>query len=86
MDTLNSIKFQHPTVASAVEEIFGGPAKRVLVVHDVESDEVIKEAQEQYGIEIWLMRNLLSELDAAIKTGGHRDDVLRLLQLLHYSR
>lgn len=36
-------KFKHPTVDSAVEEIFGGPTKRVLVVHDVESNKVKKE-------------------------------------------
>ncbi len=42
MDTLNEIKFSHPTVAKAVTEIFGNSEyKKVLVVWDVEEESVL---------------------------------------------
>ena len=83
MDTLNEIKFSHPTVVKAVAEIFGGSEYgRVLVVWDVEDVSVIKQAKSLYGIEVWKMSDILSELMREVKTKAYRDDVLRTLQLI----
>jgi len=41
LDTLNEIKFAHPTVAKVIREIFGsGEYKKVLVVWEVENESV----------------------------------------------
>jgi hypothetical protein len=83
MDTLNEIKFAHPTVVKAVTEIFGSSEyKKVLVVWEVQDESVIEKAKTLYGIEIWKMSDVLSELIREVKTKAYRDDVLRTVQLI----
>ena len=83
LDTLNEVKFAHPVVAAKVKEIFGtGEYRKVLVVWDVESSEVIKQAKAVYGIEVWRISDILNEIKKELKTQPFRDDVLRTLQLV----
>jgi hypothetical protein len=83
MDTLNEIKFSHPTVVKAVTEILGtSHYRKVLVVWDVEEESVIEQAKSLYGIEVWKMSDLMSELIREVKTKAYRDDVLRTVQLI----
>ncbi len=83
MDTLNAIKFSHPTIVNAVAEIFGSSDyRKVLVVWDVEDESVIEKTKKLYGIEIWRMSDILTELIREVKTKAYRDDVLRTLQLI----
>lgn len=83
MDTLNEIKFSHPTVAKAVTEIFGSSEyRKVLVVWDVEEESVIGQAKSLYDIEVWKMSDLMDELIQEVKTKAYRDDILRTLQLI----
>ena len=86
MDTLNEIKFSHPTVVKAVTEIFGSSQyKKVLVVWDVEEESVIEQAKSLYDIEVWKMSDIMSELIREVKTKAYRDDVLRTIQLISRS-
>ena len=85
IDTLNAIKFAHPTVVKAVNEIFGGSSKykKVLVVWEVEDEGVVEQAKRSpYNIEIWKMSDILRELIREVKTKAYRDDVLRTIQLI----
>ena len=83
MDTLNEIKFSHPTVVKAVTEIFGSSEyRKVLVVWDVEEESVVEQAKSLYGIEIWKVSDIMGELIREVKTKAYRDDVLRTLQLI----
>ena len=83
LDTLNAIKFSHPTVVKSVKEIFGGEEyRKVLVVWDVEDSSVIEQAKSVYDIEIWKISNIMSELMREVKTKPYRDDVLRTIQLI----
>ena len=84
LDTLNEIKFAHPTVVSAVKEIFGGGEyKKVLVVWEVEDASVIEHAKRSpYNIEIWKISDIMSELIREVKTKPYRNDVLRTIQLI----
>jgi len=83
LDTLNEIKFAHPTVVNAVGEIFGGGTyKKVLVVWDVEDKGIIGQAKSIYNIEIWKISNIISELMQEVKTRPYRNDVLRTIQLI----
>jgi hypothetical protein len=83
LDTLNEIKFTNPTVANAVEKIFGsGKYEKVLVVWDVEEESVIEQAKSLYDIEVWKVSDIMGELIREVKTKAYRDDVLRTLQLI----
>lgn len=83
LDTLNEIKFAHPTVVNAVREIFGGGAyRKVLVVWDVEDSAVIEQAKSHYDIEVWKISNVMSELVREVKSRPYRNDVLRTIQLI----
>jgi hypothetical protein len=83
LDTLNEIKFAHPTVVSAVREIFGGGEyRKVLVVWDVEDSAVIEQAKSHYDIEVWKISNIISELTGEVKSRPYRNDVLRTIQLI----
>ena len=83
LDTLNEIKFAHPTVVNAVKEIFGGGAyKKVLVVWDVEDSGVIQQAKSIYDIEIWKISDIISKLMQEVKSKPYRNDVLRTIQLI----
>jgi len=83
MDTLNEIKFAHPTVVKAVTEIFGSKKyTKVLVVWDVEGESVIEQTKKLYGIEIWKISDIMTELIGEVKTKAYRDDVLRTVQLI----
>jgi len=86
LDTLNEIKFSHPIVTSKVKQILGtSEYKKVLVVWDVQTDEVIEKAKEDYSIEIWKMSDILSELTKEVGNQSFRDDVLRTIQLISKS-
>jgi len=83
LDTLNEIKFAHPTVVNAVKEIFGGcEYKKVLVVWDVEDSSVIEQTKSHYDIEVWKISNIISELTGEVKSRPYRNDVLRTIQLI----
>lgn len=83
MDTLNEIKFSHPTVVNAVTEILGSSDyRKVLVAWDVEGKSVIERAKSLYNIEIWKISDIMSELIREVKTKPYRDDVLRTIQLI----
>jgi len=83
VDTLNEIKFSHPTVVNAVKEIFGsGEYKKVLVMWDVEDSGVIEQAKSIYNVEIWKMADLMNQLMREVKTKPYRNDVLRTIQLI----
>jgi hypothetical protein len=83
MDTLNEIKFSHPTVVNAITEIFGASKyKKVLVVWEVQDQNVIEQAKSIYEVEIWRVSDLLSELIREVKTKAFRDDILRTVQLI----
>jgi hypothetical protein len=82
MDTLNEIKFSHPTVVKAATEIFGGEYEKVLVVWDVEEKNVVEQAKSLYGIEVWKMSEIISQLTQVVNTKSYRDDVLRTIQLI----
>jgi hypothetical protein len=83
LDTLNEIKFAHPTVINAVKEIFGGGEyRKVLVVWDVEDSGVIEQAKSHYSIEVWKMADLMNQLMQKVKTKPYRNDVLRAIQLI----
>jgi hypothetical protein len=83
LDTLNEIKFAHPTVVNAVKEIFGGcEYKKVLVVWDVEDSSVIEQTKSIYNIEVWKISGIISELMQEVKSKPYRNDVLRTIQLI----
>jgi hypothetical protein len=83
MDTLNEIKFSHPTVVNAVREIFGSSEyRKVLVVWDVEDAEVVEQARNIYNVEVWKMADLMNQLVREVKTKPYRNDVLRTIQLI----
>jgi len=83
MDTLNEIKFVHPVVTNKVGEIFGSSEyRKVLVVWDVEDSKVIEQAKAVYGIEVWKISDVLSEMMKKIGTKSYRDDALRIVQLI----
>lgn len=83
LDTLNEIKFSHPTVIKAVKEIFGSSEyRKVLVVWDVEESRVIEQAKSLYQIDIWKISNIISQLTQEVKTKPYRNDVLRTIQLI----
>jgi hypothetical protein len=83
LDTLNEIKFSHPTVVNAITGIFGtGEYKKVLVVWDVEDSSIIEQAKSLYQIDIWKISNIISQLTREVKTKPHRNDVLRTIQLI----
>lgn len=76
-------KFEDPRVKEKIVEVFGkAPYEKILVVWDVSEPSVIPYAKEKYGINIWLIRNLLKDLG---KISGSRDDVLRLAELFYHS-
>jgi len=83
LDTLNEIKFAHPVVTYKVKQIFGSSEyTKVLVVWDVQNSEVIRQANEVYGIEIWRISDIMEEMIKEVETKAYRNDVLRTLQLI----
>ena len=69
LDTLNQIKFTHPTMVNAIKQIFGtNKYQKVLVVWEVENNIVIEKAKELYNIEIWKMPNIMRELAQKVNT------------------
>jgi len=86
LDTLNEIKFVHPTVTNKVTEIFGSSDyKKVLVVWDVQNSEVVEQAKAVYNIEVWKISDVLREMMRNIGTKSYRDDALRIVQLISKS-
>ena len=53
---------------------------KALVVWDAENAEVITQAKALYGIEVWKISDILSEMRKELKTQPFRDDVLRTMQ------
>ena len=83
LDTLNEIKFAHPTVVKALNQIFGsGGYKKVLVVWDVQDNKVIEQAKNVYSIEVWKISEIINHLMKEVKTRPYRNDVLRTVQLI----
>ena len=83
LDTLHEIKFAHPIVTNKVKQIFGSSDyRKVLVVWDVQDSEVITGARDVYGIEVWKIQDVISEMMKEIKSRSYRDDVLRTVQLI----
>jgi hypothetical protein len=54
----------------------------VLVVWEVEDNKVIEQAKSVYGIEVWKISDVLSEMMNKIGTKSYRDDALRIVQLI----
>ena len=80
---MNEIKFSPPAVVNGCREIFGcGDYKRVLVVWDVQEPDVIEQAKKLYGIEVWRISDIITELIHEVGAKAYRDDVLRLVQLI----
>jgi hypothetical protein len=83
MDTLNSLKFSPPAVVDACTKIFGcSTYRKVLVVWSVREPSLIEQAKILYGIETWLISDLITELMQKIGAKGYRDDILRIVQLI----
>lgn len=83
LDTLNEIKFKPQIVVDKVKEIFGSSEyKKVLVVWDIQSDDVVEQAKVVYDIEVWKLPEIISEMRRKIGTKSYRDDVLRTVQLI----
>jgi len=83
LDTLNAIKFAHPTVANSVKRILGSSEyRKVLVVWDVEERSVIEKTKNLYNIEIWKISDIINESVQEVKSKPYRDDVLRTIQLI----
>jgi len=83
LDTLNEIKFVHPTVTNKVTEILGSSKyNKILVVWQVEDNQVIEQAKDQYNIEVWKITDVLDEMMRKIGTKSYRDDALRIIQLI----
>jgi len=83
LNTLSEIKFVHPIVTDKIKQIFRtNKYKKVLVVWDVQSSEVIKQAKAVYGIEVWLISDILNEMKKELKTQPFRNDILRTIQLI----
>lgn len=83
LDTLNEIKFAHPVVNNKIEQIFGSSEyTKVLVVWDIQNSEVIRQAKDVYGIEIWKISDIMEEMIKEVETKAYRNDVLRTLQLI----
>lgn len=83
MNTLNEIKFAHPVVTGKIKQVFGtSEYRKILVVWDVETGEVVKGAKDVYDIEVWKMSDVMSEMMKEIGTKSYRDDVLRAVQLI----
>jgi len=83
MDTLSKIKFEHSIVTSKVKEVFGSSEyKKVLVVWDVQDNNVIEQAKNVYGIEVWRISEIIDHLMKEVKTRPYRNDVLRTVQLI----
>jgi hypothetical protein len=87
LDTLNEIKFSPPAVVNGCREIFGcSDYKRVLVVWNVQEPNVIEEAKKLYGIEVWRISDIITDLIREVGTKAYRDDILRLIQLISVSK
>ena len=43
---------------------------------------MIKQAKEFYGIDVWRISDIINELMSKLDTKAHRDDILRLVQLI----
>ena len=55
------------------------------MVWDLRDEQVVKQAKEKFGIEIWFMDVLIPQLQVLALRGkikGSRDDVLRTLELI----
>jgi hypothetical protein len=83
LDTLNEIKFSPPAVVSGCHEIFGcSEYKKILVVWDVQEPNVLEQAEKLYGIELWRISDIITELIHEVGTKAYRDDILRTVQLI----
>jgi len=84
LDYFDKKKFQHLNVKEKIAEVFGeSPYKKILVVWDVASPDVVSYAESKYGIDIWVIRDLIEKLGKQVS--GSRDDVLRLAELFYHS-
>ena len=82
LDFFDKEKFGHKIVVGAIKKIFGdADYRRILVVWDVKDDSVVKYAKERFGIEIWLMDEIITNLVENVRRGS-RDDILRTVELM----
>jgi len=51
-------------------------------VWQVEDNQVIEQAKDQYNIEVWKITDVLDEMMRKIGTKSYRDDALRIIQLI----
>jgi hypothetical protein len=51
-------------------------------VWDVQEPNVIEQAEKLYGIEIWRISDIITELIHEVGTKAYRDDILRTVQLI----
>lgn len=80
---MNEIKFSPLAVVNGCRQIFGcDQYKRVLVVWDVQEPNVMEQAKKLYGIEVWRISDIITELIREVGTKAYRDDVLRTVQLI----
>jgi len=86
VDYFQEKKFEHSYIKEKVQRLFGKEDyTKILVVWDVLDYNIIKQAKEQYDIEIWFIDILISQLQMLSDMGlfkGSRDDVLRTLELI----
>lgn len=84
LDFFDKEKFEHPKVKQKIIDVFGKtPYEKILVVWDVKDPTIVPYAKKEYGINIWLIRDLLENLGKHVS--GSRDDVLRLAELFYHS-
>lgn len=70
-----------------VYRIYGEDLTKEELFERDQSDEIIESARKDFGIRIWYITRLISELKYYGKMRGSRDDILRLLELVsHFER
>lgn len=76
-------KFDHAFVKERINEIFGNnPYRKWLVIWTAQEAEVMLEAEDKFGIEVFQLRDLINEMIEKIEVKGSRDDVVRIFELI----
>jgi len=81
LDYFHKKKFEHPLVKEKILEYFGDSKYRKwLVIWHIQNEKLVAKALYEYGIEIYWIHELISNLRQQKLTSGSRDDVLRLIE------
>jgi len=81
LDYFHKEKFEHPVVKAKIHEFFGDSKyHKWLVVWNVQNDNVLRKAYLEYGIEIYWIHELISNLRQQKLTSGSRDIVMRMIE------